>query len=452
MSIGTSPVVPPRAYRAQPGAIWTAIVLICATITALAAAFTAFMLYMRPVLKRMESAALATEVASKAMEQSAKEFEQTSLLFQTDTPAMIAEIEAAAAEYRELGHTLNIMTAGFRGKNPVKDWSQLSMKRVAKDVSALTNALSPAMDQWRKRISKIATSFELAHKAEISTAEKQLKTSKARLSQQEEVPAQAIDSMTAKSQEPSPSSKSAAGTLEGLQESGKRLASTAVSLRPSKDASANRKVQSRRNAEAGSLGSASTQQALDLLDVKEAQAGADEINKAADAAEKVTSDVNKLVSELALGSQDGEAVEDAYEQSAASQDLPSMSEEEQALLSQLHTKKQAAESVFRALQRAEHAATAAATASGALEQAMHEAEAQGVLSSCDEVSVSGKQGHSPDRQAPAKKQRRQGSSSQATQGMADSVNPTEMDSQIGDPQAGTNQEQKKDDSELTCPQ
>ena len=45
---------------------------------------------------------------------------------------------------------------------------------------------------------------------------------------------------------------------------------------------------------------------------------------------------------------------------------------------------------------------------------MHEAEAQGVLSSCDEVSVSGKQGHSPDRQAPAKKQRRQGSSSQVT--------------------------------------
>ena len=49
----------------------------------------------------------------------------------------------------------------------------------------MLQALSPAMDQWRKRISKIATSFELAHKAEISTAEKQLKTSKARLSQQE---------------------------------------------------------------------------------------------------------------------------------------------------------------------------------------------------------------------------------------------------------------------------
>jgi len=87
----------------------------------------------------MEQAALATEVASKAMEQSAKEFEQTSLIFQADTPTMIAEIEAAAHEYRELGHTLNVMTAGFRGKNPVKDWSQLSMKRVAKDVSALTH-------------------------------------------------------------------------------------------------------------------------------------------------------------------------------------------------------------------------------------------------------------------------------------------------------------------------
>ncbi len=87
----------------------------------------------------MESAALATETASKAMEQSAKEFEQTSLIFQADTPAMIAEIEAAAHEYNELGRTLNVMTAGFRGKNPVKDWSQLSMKRVAKDVSALTS-------------------------------------------------------------------------------------------------------------------------------------------------------------------------------------------------------------------------------------------------------------------------------------------------------------------------
>ena len=87
----------------------------------------------------MESAAQATETASKAMEQSAKEFEHTSLLFQADTPSMIAEIKAAAQEYHQLGQTLNIMTAGFRGKNPVKDWSALSMKRMAKDVSALTS-------------------------------------------------------------------------------------------------------------------------------------------------------------------------------------------------------------------------------------------------------------------------------------------------------------------------
>ena len=31
------------------------------------------------------------------------------------------------------------VSAGFRGKNPVKDWSEYSMKRVAKDVSALTS-------------------------------------------------------------------------------------------------------------------------------------------------------------------------------------------------------------------------------------------------------------------------------------------------------------------------
>ena len=63
-------------------------------------------------MQRMEKAALATETASKAMERSAKEFEQTNLMFQEDCPSMIAEIEASAREYRELGQTLNLMTAG----------------------------------------------------------------------------------------------------------------------------------------------------------------------------------------------------------------------------------------------------------------------------------------------------------------------------------------------------
>ena len=51
MSVGRSPMPPPQAYQAQPGAVWTAIILICATLTALAGAFTAFIMYMRPVLK-----------------------------------------------------------------------------------------------------------------------------------------------------------------------------------------------------------------------------------------------------------------------------------------------------------------------------------------------------------------------------------------------------------------
>lgn len=36
------------------------------------------------------------------------------------------------------------------------------------------------MDQWRKRISRIATSFEVANKAELKTAEKQVLHSKAK--------------------------------------------------------------------------------------------------------------------------------------------------------------------------------------------------------------------------------------------------------------------------------
>ena len=43
---------------------------------------------------------------------------------------------------------------------------------VALHVMLMAQALSPAMDQWRKRISRIATNFEVAHKAELKTVEK----------------------------------------------------------------------------------------------------------------------------------------------------------------------------------------------------------------------------------------------------------------------------------------
>ena len=43
-------------------------------------------------------------------------------------------------------------------------------------------------------------------------------------------------------------------------------------------------------------------------------AGADAINAAADAAEKVTTQVTQLVADLAQGSHDSDAVADAYEQ------------------------------------------------------------------------------------------------------------------------------------------
>ena len=44
------------------------------------------------------------------------------------------------------------------------------------------------MDQWRKRITRIATSFELANnKAELGSSEKQLKTPKTSAASEEEV-------------------------------------------------------------------------------------------------------------------------------------------------------------------------------------------------------------------------------------------------------------------------
>ena len=47
----SGPPVQPQGQRGQPGPIWTALVLLCATVMTLAGACTAFILYIRPVLK-----------------------------------------------------------------------------------------------------------------------------------------------------------------------------------------------------------------------------------------------------------------------------------------------------------------------------------------------------------------------------------------------------------------
>lgn len=51
MTVSAAPAPAPTAPRAQPGPGWMLVVLVCATISALAGAFTAFMVYLRPVLK-----------------------------------------------------------------------------------------------------------------------------------------------------------------------------------------------------------------------------------------------------------------------------------------------------------------------------------------------------------------------------------------------------------------
>lgn len=52
MSIGVSPTQPQtQPHHSQTGVFWTAVVLVCTAIVALAGAFTAFIVYMRPLLK-----------------------------------------------------------------------------------------------------------------------------------------------------------------------------------------------------------------------------------------------------------------------------------------------------------------------------------------------------------------------------------------------------------------
>ncbi|KAK9863766.1 hypothetical protein WJX84_007082 [Apatococcus fuscideae] len=165
--------------------------------TSLAVFATALIIFVRPLLKRLEKLAEAAEAASRSFEQSSNQFEKTCAMAQLDLPPVMESIEKASKEFEELGLHLRIMTGGKRkpaapkppappseksgdGKadekaakaalvstsKPAPLPARNSFQRVAQDVVTLTHALEPALNQWRKRINKIAASFEHANKHE----------------------------------------------------------------------------------------------------------------------------------------------------------------------------------------------------------------------------------------------------------------------------------------------
>ncbi|CAL8460708.1 g239 [Coccomyxa elongata] len=140
----------------------------------LASSFTAFILYVRPVLQRAERAALACESAAQELEKASVEMDKAAEVINTDMPTTLNAVERASIEFEELGRNLNMLSGPIRraavpalAVRTMGSSTGDGMRRIAQDVTALTQALTPAMEGWKKRIGRIATNFEAANKETI---------------------------------------------------------------------------------------------------------------------------------------------------------------------------------------------------------------------------------------------------------------------------------------------
>ena len=73
------------------------------TVSSLAAAATACILYLRPALRAAQQAAESTDAAAKDGRRAALEMENTALLFQQDLPVTLQEVQRAADEWELVG-------------------------------------------------------------------------------------------------------------------------------------------------------------------------------------------------------------------------------------------------------------------------------------------------------------------------------------------------------------
>ncbi|BDA41934.1 hypothetical protein COCOBI_02-7320 [Coccomyxa sp. Obi] len=156
------------------GSWWAALLLVCTTMMVLASSFTAFILYVRPLLQRAERAALACESAAQELEKASLEMDKAAEVINTDMPTTLNAVERASIEFEELGRNLNMLSGPIRraavpalAVRTMGSSTGDGMRRIAQDVTALTQALTPAMEGWKKRIGRIATNFEAANKETI---------------------------------------------------------------------------------------------------------------------------------------------------------------------------------------------------------------------------------------------------------------------------------------------
>jgi hypothetical protein len=155
---------PPRGSAAAAAFPWTPVLLVFGlTLSTVSAAFTAAVLFIRPVLAATEAAARRTDAAAVDAQRMALEMERTAQQFQRDS-ASLQETARAAREWAAVGQQMNAVLATVRQPSrPVERAAESALKaagsttaqlsrRVAADTSALAGALWSTVAQIRAQV------------------------------------------------------------------------------------------------------------------------------------------------------------------------------------------------------------------------------------------------------------------------------------------------------------
>lgn len=394
------------------------VIAACTTIIFLAAAVICIIIMLRPLLKRLESLAIAAEAAAREMEKASVEFTLASIVINNDLPTTLDSMERASLEFEELGQSLNGLTGGLRKKpaagkgakdgkaapspeegkstgvtvyemNPVEAIQATtinSMRKVAQDVSSLTAALTPAMVAWRKRLGFITERFEAASKdgklkqLPDSSPEGSKSDASKRLPQPSNGSA-AVASLPQLTTVTPGGGKSAEANLpETKPESSLERQSETAQLEETRVVGEVAKELAKAAEEVAEVARVSHSSIDDNLETApQAHRGADLLERAAGYAQAFAQEAQKPANMQPLSDPQREVVPVSENFSILQDGMPASSssseiQRQQALDKELEDRRIAAQAVYSALANAEEAASAAAAASGALEKALQKVE------------------------------------------------------------------------------
>ena len=124
------------------------VMALCLTFSSVASLMTVMILYVRPVLKAMEAAAISAERAAIDMEKASEEMEKTALLFQHDVPLTMMEVQKASEEWELVGKQLNVVVGSVTRPLNV----ERPVEMAAESISSVRNVAEKSTARFSRRI------------------------------------------------------------------------------------------------------------------------------------------------------------------------------------------------------------------------------------------------------------------------------------------------------------